>query len=129
MKDLLSYKGMYGSVHFSAADSVFYGKLEMIGDLVTFEGKNVDELKKAFVDAVEDYLTICRQTEKDPLKPFKGSFNVRIPPQVHQETYEAALRLGMSLNQYVQKAIEDENKVVTQKSRTRKRMGLKTVAP
>jgi predicted HicB family RNase H-like nuclease len=52
----------------------------MIGDLVTFEGKNVDELGKAFVDAVEDYLTICKQTRIDPLKPFKGSFNVRIPP-------------------------------------------------
>lgn len=37
----------------------------MIGDLVTFEGKNVDELGKAFVYAVEDYLTIYKQMGKD----------------------------------------------------------------
>lgn len=123
MKDLLSYKGLYGSVHFSAEDSIFYGKLEMIGDLVTFEGKNVDELKKAFIEAVEDYLAICKETGKKPLKPFKGTFNVRIPPQVHHETYEAALRRGMSLNQYVQKAIEDENKAMTQEKPRRTRKG------
>jgi predicted HicB family RNase H-like nuclease len=116
MKDLLKYKGMYGSVRFDAKDSVFYGKLELIGDLVTFEGNNVSSLKQAFREAVEDYLAICKEKGKEPLKPFKGSFNVRISPRVHRETFEAALKLGMSLNQYVQKAIEEENKSVMQKA-------------
>lgn len=112
MKDLLMHKGIYGSVHFSTDDSVFYGKLEMIDDLVLFEGENVKELKKAFIEAVDDYLSLCKEIGKEPLKPFKGSFNIRIAPDVHRETYESALRLGLSLNQYVQKAIQDENRVV-----------------
>jgi predicted HicB family RNase H-like nuclease len=41
MKDILIHKGFMGSVHFSAKDSVFYGKIEGISDLVTFEGKSV----------------------------------------------------------------------------------------
>jgi len=48
MKNVLTYKGFIGSVNFSAADSVFFGKLEGVNDLVTFEGKTVQELKDAF---------------------------------------------------------------------------------
>lgn len=60
-KDLLEYKGIYGSVNFSEADAIFHGKLEMIRDLVIYEGKNVAELKKAFIEAVEDYLSLCKK--------------------------------------------------------------------
>ena len=44
MKDVLNYKGFIGSVHFSADDKVFFGKVEGINDLVTFEGETVKEL-------------------------------------------------------------------------------------
>ena len=46
MKDALSYKGFIGSVQFSADDDVFYGKIEGIDDLVSYEGTSVAELKK-----------------------------------------------------------------------------------
>ena len=32
MKDGLTYKGFIGSVHFSAEDEIFYGKIEAIND-------------------------------------------------------------------------------------------------
>jgi uncharacterized protein (DUF433 family) len=66
MKKLLNYKGIYGSAYFSAADAVFHGKLVNIGDLVTFEGKGIEGLKKAFMEAVKDYLAICKKTGKEP---------------------------------------------------------------
>ena len=52
MKDILTYKGFIGSVHFSADDSVFHGKIEGIDDLVTFEGVTVDDFIKAFREEV-----------------------------------------------------------------------------
>ena len=43
MKDILNYHGFIGSVHFSADDSIFYGKIEGISDLITQHGTiNVD---------------------------------------------------------------------------------------
>ena len=48
MNNVLTYKGYIGSVQFSADDNVFFGKLEGINDLVTFEGGTVQELKDAF---------------------------------------------------------------------------------
>ena len=65
MKDVLTYKDFIGSVHFSAEDKVFHGKIEGITDLVTFEGKNVDELIKAFHEAVDDYIALCKEAGKE----------------------------------------------------------------
>lgn len=56
MKNILKYKGFIGSVNFSAEDRAFYGKVEGINDLVTFEGTTVDELEDAFKYMVEEHV-------------------------------------------------------------------------
>jgi len=78
MNNGLQYKDFIGSVHFSADDGVFFGKIAGINDLITFEGTDVNEIKEAFQEAVEDYIDICKQTGKTLQKSYKGSFNVRI---------------------------------------------------
>jgi predicted HicB family RNase H-like nuclease len=108
MKDVLKYKQFIGSVHFSAADESFYGKIEGIHDLITFEGESVEKLKAAFHEAVDDYLHLCKEVGKPALKSFKGSFNVRIPQDLHRRSAQKALMSGISLNQLVQKALEKE---------------------
>jgi predicted HicB family RNase H-like nuclease len=60
MKDVLIYKDYRGSVHFNADDEVFFGKIEGIKDLVSFEGDSIIELKKGFEEAVNVYLEICK---------------------------------------------------------------------
>ena len=106
MTDKLKYKEFIGSVHFSARDEVFHGKIEGINDLVTFEGATVSQLKKAFKEAVQDYLELCIETNKKIFKSFKGSFNVRINPELHSKASEQALIEGKTLNQFVLEAIE-----------------------
>ncbi len=59
-KDLITYKGFYGSVNYSAADEVFYGKIEGVTDLVTFEGKSVIALQSAFQESVDTYVNIAK---------------------------------------------------------------------
>ena len=85
-----------------------FGKIEGIDDLIMFEGSSVSELKKMFKEAVDDYIEICKQTNKPCLKSFKGSFNVRVKPEIHQRASMIAIAKGISLNQLVQKAIERE---------------------
>jgi len=77
---------------------------------VTFEGQDVKELKEAFRRAVDDYEELCKGTGKPLLKSYKGSFNVRITPELHKKAVQKSLILGISLNQLVQKAIEEEVK-------------------
>ena len=108
MKDVLTYKEFVGSVHFSADDEVFYGKIEGIDDLITFEGSQVNELKEAFTDAVEDYIELCKKQGKSIEKSFKGSFNVRLNPELHKKAYRIALIEGKTLNQFIMQAVEKE---------------------
>ena len=108
MADVLIHKGFVGSVHFSADDSVFHGRIEGIDDLVTFEGASVQELKAGFREAVEDYLELCKQTGKRVEKSYRGTFNVRVPPALHRKAARQSTLRGISLNQLVQQALEAE---------------------
>jgi predicted HicB family RNase H-like nuclease len=64
MKDKLIYKDFIGSAHFNTEDNVFYGEIEGIDSLISFEGQTVPELKKSFEESVNDYLEICNTTQK-----------------------------------------------------------------
>ena len=71
MSDILKYNDYVSSVHFSANDEVFHGKISGKNDQVTFEGKSVSELKKAFKEAIDDYLHACKELNKNPDKVYK----------------------------------------------------------
>lgn len=108
MKDILFFKDFIGTVHYSTDDETFYGKIEGINDLVTFEGNSVSDLKSSFEEAVEDYIELCQLQNKEIFKSFKGSFNVRISPDLHKKAVQKSQVLGISLNQFVEKAIDHE---------------------
>ena len=110
MKDVLRYKDFIGSVHFSAEDDCFFGKIEGIDDLVTFEGRDVGELKRAFREAADDYIDLCRKAGKPVFKSYIGSFNIRMPAELHQKAARKSALLGISLNQLVQRAVEKETR-------------------
>jgi predicted HicB family RNase H-like nuclease len=105
MNDILQYKGYYASLNFSSEDEVFYGKLLGIDDLVNFEGASVKELKKAFHEAVDDYLETCEELGKEPNKTYKGSFNIRIPTDLHKAAAIFASVNNISLNDFIRTAI------------------------
>jgi predicted HicB family RNase H-like nuclease len=117
MKDLMKYKDYFGSVHYDDDDKVFHGRVEFIRALVSYEGTDVESLRKAFEGAVDDYLELCRIEKRDPEKPFKGSFNVRVGPRLHQEIALNALNEGMSLNQYIRWILEKESREGQESSR------------
>ena len=105
MNDILQYKDYYASVSFSAEDDVFHGKVIGINDLISFEGDSVKTLKDAFIEAVDDYLETCIQINKQPEKMYKGSFNVRIPSELHKKAAIASAIYNISLNDFVKNAI------------------------
>ncbi len=105
MADLLKHKGYLGS--FEIEDGVLIGKLEGIRDLVTFEGETPTELLEAFAEAVEDYLAECERAGREPEKPFKGSFNVRVSSGTHRKLYYIARKRNVALNHVTKEAVED----------------------
>ncbi len=108
MKDVMFHKDFIGSIHYSTDDEVFYGKIEGIDDSVGFEGSSVEELKLAFHEAVEDYVKLCEMNGKQPQKAYKGSFNIRISPELHRKAAREAAVRGISLNQFIESAIREK---------------------
>ncbi len=101
MKDVLKYKGFIGSVHFSADDAVFYGKVEGINDLISFEGESVQELISAFHYVVDEHIKDCEAENKELQKSYKGSFNIRLSPELHQRIATIAKMRGESINKFI----------------------------
>ncbi len=107
MRNMMEYKGYLGSVQYSAEDHVFYGKIEHVRSLITFEGTDVAALEEAFKEAVDDYLDTCRELGKKPEKPLKGSFNVRVGQERHRRASAYAITHEKSLNQVVNEALDE----------------------
>lgn len=105
MKNTMEYKGYTGSVEFSEEDTLLYGKVLGIRSLISYEGKSARELVEDFHGAVDAYLAACASDHVKPEKPFKGSFNIRIAPELHKRLYLEALSRNMTLNSLVQEKL------------------------
>ena len=104
--NILEYKGYHTKIEFDMETCTLRGKIEGINDLVTFESESAETIEKEFHSAVDDYLAFCEEVGKEPEKVYKGSFNVRIAPELHKALAEYAARNGLSLNQATATAIE-----------------------
>jgi predicted HicB family RNase H-like nuclease len=103
--ELMKYKGYYGSAHFDPIEKIFYGKVEFIRDLVNYEAYDANSMLEAFYEAVDDYIADCEKLEKIPDKAFKGSFNVRIDPELHREASLYAIQHGSTLNAVIKESL------------------------
>ncbi len=106
MSNTMEYKGYVGSVEFSEEDGLFFGKVMGIRSLISYEGTNAKELVGDFHGAVDDYLELCAAEGKEAECSYKGSFNVRIAPELHKRSAMYALATQTSLNQVVAQALD-----------------------
>ncbi|WP_395826112.1 type II toxin-antitoxin system HicB family antitoxin [Elstera sp.] len=102
----LEHKGYIGLIELDAEAGLFHGEVINTRDVLTFQGRTVEELKTAFSDTVEDYEDWCRARGKTPEKPYSGKLLLRIKPDLHRALVAAAARSGKSLNSFVSDSLE-----------------------
>ncbi len=98
---MMKYKGYIGHVEYDDKAKIFHGEIVGLRDVITFQGRSVDELEQAFKDSIDDYLSWCKERGEKPEKTFSGTFNLRIPPELHAKLTLQAKTMGLSLNSYV----------------------------
>ncbi len=103
--NILEYKGYHTKIEFDSVEFILRGKIEGINDLVDFECEDIKDLETEFHEAVDAYLEFCKEVGKDPDKEYKGTFNVRISPDLHKKLAIIAMKNGDTLNASVEKAI------------------------
>ena len=113
--DYLEYKGYKGSVEYSKADNCLFGKvLGMSKDLILYEGNTIDELKADFEAGIDNYIAGCVADGIEPRKPYSGTLNIRISPEIHRKIAMLAQEAGTTINGYINKALEEQLKLAHQ---------------
>ena len=103
---MMEYKGYTGHAEYDDEAGIIHGQVVGIRDVVTFQGRNADELRQALQDSVDDYLAMCAEDGVEPQRPFSGKFNVRLSPDIHRRVSLAAAKSGKSLNSWVAETLE-----------------------
>ncbi len=101
----MKYKGYEAIVSFDDEAGIFHGEVINIRDVITFQGSCVEELRKAFIESVDDYLEFCAERGEEPDKPFSGRFVLRIAPELHKQIYRRAKQEGKRLNAWVEEKL------------------------
>ena len=107
MNNIIQYKGYIGSIEFSEEDGIFYGKVLGIRSLISYEGESAQELLNDFHGAIDDYLATCEAEGKKPEIAFKGSFNIRLSPDLHRKLFIYATTHQVSMNKYIEDTLEN----------------------
>lgn len=105
MSNLLSYKNYNGTVEYSPEDNCLFGKVVGLRSLLSYEGSSIQELEHDFQIVINEYLEDCKKRNVEPELPYKGTFNVRISPELHRSIAIYAIKHGKSLNAAVEEAI------------------------
>ncbi len=104
----LKYKGYTGSIEYSPEDNLLFGKVLGIKGLISYEGNTGEQLEQDFRHAIDSYLSLCNENAITPDRPFKGSFNVRLSPDLHQKAALRAIEEKVSLNHFVAESVREK---------------------
>ncbi|HSC25379.1 MAG TPA: type II toxin-antitoxin system HicB family antitoxin [Candidatus Babeliales bacterium] len=98
---MMKYKGYFGEVTYDDKAKIFHGEVIGLKDIITFQGESVNELKKAFQDSINDYLTWCHERNEQPEKTYSGKLHLRMNPTLHAHLAIEAANQGLSLNDLI----------------------------
>jgi predicted HicB family RNase H-like nuclease len=98
------HKDYQGSVEYEDGHLVI--QILHIADTITATIDSASQAQSAFEELVDDYVETCKELGKEPCKPFSGTFNVRLKPELHRQVVMSATELGETLNAWICVAAE-----------------------
>lgn len=108
---IFKYKNYCGSIEYSEKDNCLFGKVLGLSKVsISYEGTSVDDLKRDFEEAIDEYLERCKSRNEKPAVPYKGNLNVRLGTERHCTVAMNSIQDGISINAYINNAIDFYNK-------------------
>lgn len=106
MSSIMKYKGYWAEIKYSDEDECFYGVVEGLkNSSISFEGTTVKELKKDFKEAIDNHLQYCKEHNEEPEKQCKGSLNVRLGVELHNQAKIKSIEKDISINELIKDAV------------------------
>ena len=105
--NIMTYKGHKAIIEYDPDIDIFRGEILGLNGGADFYGKTPDELRLEFKNSLKVFLDTCKEKGIEPYKEFSGKFNLRIPPELHEEIASRASAEGKSLNQWIVETIDE----------------------
>ena len=107
MNSMMEYCGYRAVISYDQEDDMFVGEVLGLKDSLNFCGNTVKELHESFCQSIDNYIELCKEKGKNPEKEYKGTFNVRISPELHKRLSEEAKFNNITLNQHINLILQE----------------------
>ncbi len=112
LTNLLTYKDYYARIAYDPSADAFHGCVIGMQDVIDFYGRSPEELREAFKESVEEYLTWCAEEDVRPEKTWHGKLTVRMDEDLRRRLSVVAEASGESLNSWITTVLDRETKRV-----------------
>ncbi|WP_060512588.1 type II toxin-antitoxin system HicB family antitoxin [Pseudomonas sp. NBRC 111124] len=99
--NVMTYRGYAARIEYSDEDQLLIGHVAGIRDVIGFHGESISELRRAFEEAVDDYIETCEKLGREPQKAYSGKLSLRLEPALHASVAAKAELAEKSINQWV----------------------------
>jgi predicted HicB family RNase H-like nuclease len=110
MNNTMNINGHTAIIGYDPEIDMLRGEFVSLNGGADFYAKNIDDLRREGEASLRVFLDTCKQHGIEPAKTFSGKFQARVKAELHARAVEAAAARGVSLNTFVQTAIEHELK-------------------
>jgi predicted HicB family RNase H-like nuclease len=103
--NLMTVDGYTAKIEYDEELDLFRGEILGLNGGADFYGKSPKELRAEFKKSLHVFLAVCAEKGIEPRRNFSGKFNLRIPPELHEQLAIAAQAEGKSINLLAQEAL------------------------
>ncbi len=104
---MLLHRGFIGKIEFDDRRSILTGEVLNAPDLLEFDGKSAQEIKRNFIKCVDDYCTLHCERKNDSSVPFIGNYSISLPSDRQSQVMRAAKLDGSSMEIWLNRRIND----------------------
>ncbi len=104
----MTLEGYHAKIEYDADLDSFRGEILGLNGGADFYGRNPKELRAEFAKSLQVFLEVCKEKGIEPRRHYSGRFNLRIPPELHEQLAIAAQAKGTSVNKLAQEALQKE---------------------
>jgi predicted HicB family RNase H-like nuclease len=105
--NVMTLDGYHAKIEYDPELDLFRGEILGLNGGADFYGKSPKELRAEFKKSLEVFFEVCKEKGIEPRRHFSGRFNLRIPPELHEQLAIAAQAEGKSINTLAQEALRE----------------------
>jgi predicted HicB family RNase H-like nuclease len=104
--NLMTVDGYHANIDYDEEMNQFRREIHGLSGGADFYGSSPEELRQEFKKSLYVFLEVCKEQGIEPRRHYSGKFNLRIPPELHEQLAMTAEAQGKSLNSLAQEALQ-----------------------